>query len=187
MIVQIRGTSGSGKSYVVHKILQKDLGWKPITEKWGKINRQIPLYYISGDGKIAVAGSYGAVCGGCDTLGAAGHAFKLYELLKERQIKHIVSEGLLLSEDTKWTLEAKARGWNPKVFHLTTTKDVCLKQLLDRREKSGNTKPLNKENGIRRMAVIERAVGKLRKAGVQCFDVPSKNCTALVLRTVGVQ
>ena len=64
MIVQVRGTSGSGKSYVVHKILQKDLGWEPITEKWGKINRKIPLYYISGDGKIAVAGSYGAVCGG---------------------------------------------------------------------------------------------------------------------------
>ena len=187
MIVQIRGTSGSGKTYIARKILDKDLGWEAVTEPFGGKNRRVPLYYLSSDGKIAICGSYEAICGGCDGVGSARSVYNLYDLLKSKGIKHIVSEGLLLSEDTKWTLETKERGWNPKVFSLTTPEDICVKQVLARREEANNTKPFNKSNTVKRIKVIDRAIGKLRKAGVQCFDVNSRNCTALILRTLGVQ
>ena len=187
MIVQIRGTSGSGKTYIARKILDKDLGWEAVTEPFGGKNRRVPLYYLSSDGKIAICGSYEAICGGCDGVGSARSVYNLYDLLKSKGIKHIVSEGLLLSEDTKWTLETKEKGWNPKVFSLTTPEDICVKQVLARREEANNTKPFNKSNTVKRIKVIDRAIGKLRKAGVQCFDVNSRNCTALILRTLGVQ
>lgn len=187
MIIQVRGTSGSGKTYVVRKLLGKDLEWQSFVERWQGKNRRVPLYYLSGDRKIAVCGSYETACGGCDGVGSARLVFELYERLMNLGVKHIVSEGLLLSEDTRWTLEADNRGWRPKVFHLDTEVDVCVEQIISRREEGKTKKTFSPKNTIRRVGTISRAVTKLDKAGVQCFNVSSSVCAGLVLRTIGVQ
>ena len=61
MIIQVRGTSGSGKSWVVHTLM-KELSemWIPVKGRWKNKKRRIPLYYVTKltNGKIVV------VCGG---------------------------------------------------------------------------------------------------------------------------
>lgn len=159
MIIQIRGTSGSGKSTVVKNFMG--------LENWNSrfsVGRKKPLYYQHESRPIVVLGHYESACGGCDTIGSAP---KVYDLIKSIPSEfHIVCEGLLLSEDVKWTHQLFRDGYDVRVIFLTTPLAQCLSQVKSRREEAGNSEPLNPKNTENRVAVIERARIKLRAAGI---------------------
>lgn len=105
MILQIRGVNGSGKSTIVRNWMNDfDTVW----EGQYTYGRKKPLYYISSDYRIAVVGHYeGADCGGGDTIGGANKVAALIHQIPHAypSVEHIVAEGLLLSEDEKWTTQ----------------------------------------------------------------------------------
>lgn len=160
MIIQIRGTSGSGKSTSMRKTMELLGGpWNQVTVA----GRKRPLYYERGDypKNIVVLGHYESPCGGCDTIGSAA---AVYELIQSLQFGHLLCEGLLLSEDVKWSKQLK----NLRVLFLTTPLEQCLSNIQKRREVAGNTKELNPANTSNRVETIQRARAKLVEAGVSC-------------------
>lgn len=174
MIIQVRGTSGSGKSTVVREVM----------ERYGKsflanyrAGRRKPLSYGSSDSRLLVLGHYESPCGGCDTIGSAAQVYR--ELVDHRHSRYpfILCEGLLLSEDTKWSLQLD----DLRVVFLTTELETCLERIVERRKGVGNDKPLNPDNTANRVGVIERARVKLTEAGVYCRRAPSEQAPSIIL------
>ena len=160
MIIQIRGTSGSGKTWAIKKFME-GYDWVPQYRK----GRKQPLLYrtfLNKKGSIVVLGHYETPCGGCDTIGSARQVFDLIkELGDDNDV--IVCEGLLLSEDSLWTSQLDAR-----VLYINTDVEKCIAQIKERRKAAGNGKPLKEDNTRRRVGVIERSRVKLSSVGIPC-------------------
>jgi hypothetical protein len=172
MIIQVRGTSGSGKSTVVKTVMDCTRGWNPhIIE-----SRKKPLYYQVGN--VTILGHYESPCGGCDTIGSAK---SIYGLVQQLDSPLIICEGLLLSEDVKWTSQMS----NPFVLFLTTPLDRCLKQIVYRRKQANNDKPLNPKNTTNRVITIERARRRLIDLGIDCRRCSCNQAVKLILKYIG--
>lgn len=172
MIIQVRGTSGSGKSTVMKKVMEYLGEW----EKVYRDGRKKPLYYRSDAGVIL--GHYESPCGGCDTIGSARAVYDLtQEILRENPNQSILQEGLLLSEDVKWTSQLPG----VKVAFLDTPLERCLSQIQSRRQAVGNDKPLNPSNTQNRVGVIERARIKLSDLGVECRKCSPEHTPRIIL------
>lgn len=175
MLIQVRGTSGSGKTWVMKKFMTY-YDW---TSHYVE-GRKKPLYYSTHPNpefSVAVLGHYESPCGGCDTIGACPKIFALIEELEDYDV--IVAEGLLLSEDTKWTSSYNDR--QVQCVFLRTDIELCVRQIKSRRALVGNTKPLNETNTRNRIKVIERARQKLKTSDhVKTWYVPSDSAPKLI-------
>lgn len=180
MIIQIRGTSGSGKTTVVRRFMEKLLtlqeGNATFQPKY-ETGRGKPIWYEyqhKFNRVVYVLGHYEpeTPCGGCDTIGSApeivnviNRCHKYYEEYRPHAFRVaqpiLITEGLLWSEDTKWTKHMLDGGRDVRSIFLTTPLDQCIKQIKSRRKAAGNEKELNTENTTKRFDVIERARLKL--------------------------
>jgi hypothetical protein len=161
LVLQIRGTSGSGKTWVMKQVMASLGYWQPVMSPcW-----RFPLYNLS-ENKVAVLGVYGKVNRGCDRLGSAHTIYDLTRSLLEKQAEAVLAEGLLLSNDVKWT--AQLRDFDLRVLFLSTPLDVCLRQLESRREQSGNRRPHNPMVTCNRVRHIQSARTRLQDLGVWC-------------------
>ncbi len=186
MIVQIRGTSGSGKTTAMRKIMER----LPLEPTY--INgRRNPIYYVGGG--VAVLGSYSATCGGVDSIHSYDELQSLVRGLQDFN-QYILMEGLLLSEDTKQTLimNERLRTAHPdrnagemRVIFLNTPLETCLQRVQGRREAKGNDKPLNPLNTSKRVATINRARTRLETEGVKCFPLHPDQVPGVVLKWLG--
>jgi hypothetical protein len=181
MIIQIRGTSGSGKSTAVRKVLDAlggptDVVWRPAARP----GRKVPLYYRVGG--LAVLGHYETPCGGCDTVGSARAVYELIRSLPP-DVTHVLCEGLLLSEDVKWTSQLE----NVRVIFLDTPPAKCLEYVRRRRAEAGNDKPLDPANTLNRVAAIERARARLSETGVFTAVVSPGLVPGIVTRWLGAR
>lgn len=172
LIIQVRGTSGSGKSTVMKRVMDS-LDLVPEYEE----KRKRPLFYSQGL-RLAVLGHYESPCGGCDTIGSAR---AVYDLIQRLTHRIIICEGLLLSEDVKWSSQLK----NLRIIYLTTPVERCLAQIRSRREEAGNDKPLNEDNTRRRVAVIERSRVKLIDLGVRCIRASANQAPNIIRKWIG--
>ncbi len=134
MLIQIRGTSGSGKTTIMRSIMQT-LMWNPTYVLEG---RRKPTYYVScGDVEgIAVLGHYESVCGGCDT-------FKGYSQLLTA-VRHasaccplVLMEGLMLSDDVLQTVKMHEECGPTQCYYLVTPLPLCIERVKGRREAKG--------------------------------------------------
>lgn len=175
-VIQIRGTSGSGKSTVMRAVMEKLGEWGPVY----RVGRKQPLYYnqwVGGKERL-VLGHYNSPCGGCDTVGSARQVYELTTALLETAPERLIlQEGLLLSEDTLHS--SKLLGL--KVLFLTTPLTQCLEWIGKRRALVGNDRPLNPTNTTNRVAVIERARVKLIEADVYCRRAAVDQAVGIVL------
>lgn len=179
-VIQIRGTSGSGKTTVMRDIMDAwCYRWTPVYRQ----GRRKPLYYLDSEQSVVVLGHYeDTACGGCDTIGSARVVTELVEyVLDLHKPAHVLCEGLLLSEDVKWAKYLNAGLTVVKPIFLTTPLEQCLRQIEGRRKAAGNAKPLNPANTINRVRVIERARLKLTEAGVYCRRASVPQAVKLVL------
>lgn len=175
MICNLRGTSGSGKTWVMREFMRRfSDSWEPI---YG--DRKKPMGYIANG--VTVLGHYESTCGGCDNIGSARQVYdtiqRMFPTVEAITSARIVMEGLLLSEDVKHSLKLP----DLRVLFLTTPLETCLAQIGSRRKAAGNDKPLNVENTSKRVAVIERARGKLIEAGVPCYRTTAKQAPGILL------
>jgi hypothetical protein len=181
VILQLRGTSGSGKSTAMRafmSLVEETSGpWTPAYAE----GRKKPLYYRHLQRRLAVLGHYESQCGGTDTIGSAREVFELIQSLPAK-IEHVICEGLLLSEDVKWT----SRLPDCTVLFLNTPLETCLRQIEGRRKEKGNEKPLDPKNTVNRVATIERARVRLTEAGVRCIRCSPRQAPGKILELLPV-
>lgn len=175
LIIQVRGTSGSGKTTVMRKVMDMMGDWNS-----GFMDgRRNPLFYTSASEwpTTSVVGSYASNCGGVDTISGYGLLLKTVEELHKKG--HVLMEGLLLSEDVKQTLTLLPK--KLKIIFLDTQVDECINRVKKRRVTAGNEKPLKEDNTRRRVDVIQRARERLVGAGVFCTSAKTEEAADLIL------
>ena len=139
MIINIRGTNGSGKTYLVRGLIKRYHG-KPLPDSKGK-----PAAYRL-DGNIIVIGKYDVACGGADTLpkpdkrnsmDVVENAVRYYADLGY----HVIFEGLIVS--SVWGRWEKLAADYPTIFiFLDGTPEYFMKRVKSR----NGGKPLKNED-----------------------------------------
>lgn len=147
MITNIRGTSGSGKTTVIKRIL--DSSACAVTTVFGPdedtVHAKVLGYTVSkGDVQLRVVGRYATPCGGCDGIKTQQETEDRVRLW-HAQGYHVVFEGLLISTIYgRWAKLAKETGM--RTLFLDTPEEECVQRVINRRSERGVEKPLNETN-----------------------------------------
>jgi hypothetical protein len=169
MIVNIRGTSGSGKSHVVRTFFDSSLKTQRVPENHYKEGRKQPLMttYVTEPGQaITRIGHYNTACGGCDTITNQDEVFELVRKVAELG-NHVVFEGLLISAEFNRTLAlAQSFGNDFHVIALTTPLDVCIAGIQQRRTDRGDERPINPKNTTSKFKGVAATCKRLEANGV---------------------
>ena len=147
MVINIRGTSGSGKTTVVRGIMAKG-----VVTPFGGTTKKPDFYSINLtpaiERPVIVVGSYENVCGGCDSISTQDEICD--RIRAGASMGHVLVEGLLMSHlfSRYAMLDRELAAQNiPFIWaFLDTPIDVCLARVVERREARGNFSPLNEKN-----------------------------------------
>lgn len=180
MIINVRGTSGAGKTYLVKSImaLSTDVSeWRDMDNApeglFGSPTRRPMGYQIkSPSGRCIVIGNYhGVQCGGCDQLMKEPWCLnrdETYALIgAAAKTAHVLYEGLLISEVHRCAALAKT-GFDVRVVHINEPLDVCLSAVNARRAARGRG-PVNPKLTVEKHHEIHRQVTRLSVAGVKVY------------------
>jgi hypothetical protein len=161
VIINIRGTSGAGKTHLVRRIMAELPNWQDVTFEGKLIGHRTRTQR----GALVVIGPYreGKVTGGCDNIQQRETAFELIGYWAADA--DVIFEGLLLSEEVRRTVELQ-RISPVHVIFLNTPIDDCIASINERRRARGEEKPVNENNTRKRMKPIFSARGRLKDAGV---------------------
>ena len=173
-VYSIRGTSGAGKSTLARAVMEKYESRKALFVK----GRKQPIGYLLtpprfsfGGKKMFVLGHYEIPCGGGDTVSSREQTFNLI-LSACRKGYNVFMEGVVLSDEVRRTAELNARGFKVEVIGLTTDVELCIKRINSRRrQRNAQAAPVNEENTRRRTAAIDRAMARLKEAGVHTLHL----------------
>lgn len=166
MIIQLRGTSGSGKTTVVRKVMELYAARANV-----KIpGRRRPLGYVlthpHGGRPLAVLGHYETACGGCDTLPSLD---RIIELVRQSHAQgyDVLFEGLLISGETRRCIELHKDGLPYEVLALRTDLQTCIDSVnARRREKDPERENVNPANTEAKYKTVQSSMRKLQEAGV---------------------
>jgi energy-coupling factor transporter ATP-binding protein EcfA2 len=165
MIINLRGTSGSGKTTILRQIT----ALYPHKVSFREAGRKQPIGYLFSrkEGKpLAVVGHYETPCGGCDTIHSMDKIFELVEQAKQNYRADVLFEGLLVSEDFQRSVALINNGHNPLFINLSVPIDVCLASVnARRRQKKPDAPDVNPLNTTVRCKRIESALNRLEKQG----------------------
>lgn len=181
MIINLRGTSGSGKTTAVRSLMEA-LGGMGLRMKVGGRKRPIAHVYqrVGPFASVAVVGSYETACGGCDTISKYDTCYDLIKQLEDNGIERVVYEGLRHSGDAKRALDLLSEGRDIRVINLTTPLEDCLEAVRQRRVARGADPEFNTTNTEAKFNLIERANTRLREAGVEVHDVDREAASELL-------
>ena len=143
--INIRGTGGSGKSYIIHKLLDNYKHKRIVVKSDGKRKPRIIAYHIP-EFDLYVIGKYDLLCGGCDTI--KGTELTVKRIEKYAAKGNVLYEGYLVSNTWSTYRDLSNRLDKPLWLSLDTPLDVCLDRVTKRRRARGNLKPLNPTNII---------------------------------------
>ena len=164
-IVNLRGTSGCGKTSIVKNVLSHG-SWSKSVDERGKI-----MGYYNLEKRWAVIGSYENVCGGCDTIRSQDEIAKRIVMYIYAGY-NVLFEGLLTSTLTsRWERFAKSISdrANMLFWYVDTPIDECIKRIEKRRAERGAKTPFNPENTTNRVKAIDATYKKLSAAGCYCL------------------
>jgi len=187
-IINLRGTSGSGKSTVVRRVMesQRNAG-RPLLPLYEEGRRQ-PLAYRTagsvGPPTLFIPGHYATPCGGCDTIKTPD---QVYELVRDAAARgdNVIYEGIIIQDDTKRLLALNAE--HPvHVIELTTGIMECLEGIQQRRNERGDARPLNSKNTIARLFRVHRICDKLRAQSLVIPELGREEAFQYCLRLLNV-
>lgn len=172
MIINLRGTSGSGKTWAVRRLMDlaaaQGTAAQPLNAEISKPNK-ITGYRVglpSGH-PVYILGSYANTCGGCDTIKTQDEVCDRVRHYATQG--HVVFEGLLISHLFS-RYQALDRELQPIPFvwaFPNTPLDVCLQRVQARRDARGRaTTPLNPQNTTRDWYATFRVFAKCTAAGL---------------------
>lgn len=159
MIINIRGTHGSGKSTIIKNMLTRyNAEHIPVEFPDKPDGYRFPL----DNGKqVYVVGSYKNACGGCDSIQPYGLIWP--RVLKYAECGHVLFEGALVSSSYgNIGRDSEVFGQDFVFAFLDTPLEVCLDRIRQRRAAKGNNKPLDPKNTQYKFDNIQRSIGKIR-------------------------
>lgn len=174
MIINIRGTSGSGKTHTVRSFMEHYGPDSVVKDDKGKTVAHcvymdmMPVYLI---------GSYENVCGGCDSIATQDMACSLVRHFS--QFGHVIFEGLLMSHlyarYVALYKEMTQEYFVPFVFaFMDTPLELCLERVQQRRLDKGNTKPFNPGNTIGKYNSVLTVIDKFKADGLDVQFIKHK-------------
>lgn len=188
VVVNLRGTGGSGKSTVVRRVMGRYLSRMPLTEP----GRRQPVGYVleAPDAvPLYVVGHYETACGGCDTIKTVDRVYEMVSAVLRDGGHDVLYEGIMVQDDVRRAVELDQRlkreygcngdqcavcqddqeGCHKPGLHvilLSTPIEECLAAIRARRLERGDERPLSEKNTRERARRQEGVRGRLRDAGV---------------------
>lgn len=195
IVINIRGTGGSGKSTLVRKVMDCYPNFAKITEE-GRRRPMATCHWfpvVKGlqPNGLFVPGHYETDCGGCDTIKTVD---KTYELIRTASLgdgNNVLCEGIMIQDDVTRAVtldqDLKKAGGRLVVVSLTTPIDLCLAGIRARRgaEKEA-AKPLNEKNTRDRMKRQENSLHRLRQAGVELRKLSREEALVEIKKLLGL-
>lgn len=190
MIINIRGTSGSGKTHLVREVM-KLYGPKVAYRREG---RKQPIGYVYsrvGAGRpLAIIGHYETACGGCDTIPKMEDIFELVKQSSQQGFD-VVFEGLLISADVNRHVDlhqwAQENGDELLVVALDTPLDKCIESVNQRRwAKNPDKPPVKEKNTVSKFGGVKKSMERLRAAGVRAVDASREGALELIKEALGL-
>lgn len=190
-IINVRGTSGSGKSTAVRQVMDAATSIDRIYVE----GRKNPLLYRLNWPQfleiVAVPGHYETPCGGCDTIKTYD---QLFEIIRgeHKAGHHVLFEGLLVAHDKKrctelWDwLEREPGMFN--IIEITEPLEVCLASVEKRRSERKNppSKPFNPDNTIRRYNEVVRSCEQLEAIGIEVYRKGREELESTIFELLGI-
>jgi hypothetical protein len=177
MLINLRGTSGAGKTTVVRALMAR-CGCKAI---YGALGLRLPeAYVLSGERPAFVIGPYLTPCGGCDRI----QPFALVPELIARYAEHghVIFEGLLMST-TYGAVGQLTERWESRVLFLDTPLDVCIARVEARRAAAGNLRPFNPKLLTQKHFTIMRLKERF---GSRAVVISDRDATATIMRLLSI-
>lgn len=199
MIIQVAGTSGSGKSHLVRAFMR----WaekeeipvetqyvSDLTKPQGRGERPVG-YVVGAEGRgiehnVFLPGAYETPTGGCDTIRNLDTAFGLIESYR-KQGCHVLYEGLFMMNQQRGPALAAELGKNFCVLQLTTPLAICMASINARRAERGAEELVNKKNTIDNYKRAENYCSRMRNAGARVFRVSRDEGLDKILELLGAE
>ena len=187
MIINIRGTSGSGKTHLVREVMYRAGGYLPVRRARPNGRGLVAGYTFPGR-NLTIIGNYEATCGGCDKFSWRGAADWVQEFVSEEAGKgrSVIFEGLLVGS---WALErwrALKRSAELRVVLLSTPLEECLAGVRRRREARGDARPLDPGSTTRKHAALLRGAARHAEAGLSVHSLSRGEALASVTTWLGL-
>lgn len=162
MIINVRGTSGSGKTTVVRELMAR----ANLVAKIGDNAKKPDAYRLAFPlFDLYVIGSYENVCGGCDAISTQDEICNRVRCYAP--MGHVLLEGLLMSHVfsryAALAMELQRQEISSIFGFLDTPLDVCLARVNARREARGQTEPVNPTNTTDKWAANRSTFDKFVK------------------------
>lgn len=168
MIIQIRGTSGSGKTWIVKRLMEK-FPFKPVVTKSGEIKG----YYCK-KLNLFIVGKYTTACGGCDTIKSQDEICHRIEKAVQRGWD-VLFEGLICSHIAARYADLyhkhQQQGNPVRFVFLDTPLEVCREQINKRRAERGKP-PVFAKNTEKDYTSTHRSRENMHSMGVPNKDMP---------------
>jgi hypothetical protein len=184
-IVNIRGTSGSGKSHLIRQVMERFPNKQPVLVP----GRKQPLYYeFSGNGgtPLSILGHYECACGGCDTISTGTDG--IFQLVRDRAaVGNVLFEGLLIGVEVTRTAKLVDAG-EVHVIQLDTPVEKCVESINMRRQARGKLEPVNPKNTESKHKGVAQTMKRLKNEapGVITWTLSREAALAKVLELLGV-
>ena len=184
MIIQLRGTSGSGKSTIVRKVM----GHYPTTPYY-KQDRKQPIGYLGvrEDGRsLWVVGHYETACGGCDTIASLD---EVYDEIRKADTKgyNVLYEGIMASGEYRRCADLYKEKRDIRVIALDVPIALCLDGVQERRRARKNDKPLDPSRTVRRAREVRSMMEHLKVCRVPSQWASRETALALCIELLGVK
>lgn len=186
MIINIRGTGGSGKSTIVKNIMALYPGSMEIFAE----GRKRPMAYVCtglGTGRhLFVPGHYETPTGGCDTIQKPDDVFQMVETHAAMGMD-VLFEGIMIGDDVRRTVDLNRR-YPVHVVALNTSIAECLTSIQGRRNNRGDERPLDPKNTEDRDKRLRRSmIPRLKDAGVKCLWATRDEAFTVVKNLLGLR
>lgn len=166
MMINLRGTSGAGKSTVVRGFMSHVQAHMDVILPHFITGRRQPWYYSgTAPRPWRALGHYETACGGCDTIKTVDEVYRLVQDGLEAG-QAVLFEGIMVQDDVRRAVAFNQQFHDMHVIALTTDIEECLRAVRSRREARGDPRPLNEKNTRGRAASLERTLRRLRDGGV---------------------
>jgi len=166
MIVNPRGTFGSGKSTIVRAVMARYAEREPAMAPGRKQPYGYTCTRADGGPSLWVVGHYETRCGGADTIPTIDDIYGQIRNAANLGYDVIYEGGALVQSDWRRAADVASK-IEMLVIVLDVPIELCLAGIQKRRDERGDTRPLNPKNTIARAKDTLRNARHLQDVGVK--------------------
>lgn len=165
MLINIRGTSGSGKSTIIFALMEM-FDATPIKAGGKVTDYRLTTPY----GDVYIIGRYETACGGCDGIKTQDEVCA--RVRKYARKGHVVFEGLLVTSCySRYRVLLDELDQPYVMAFMTTPIKTCIRRVEKRRHARGNKKPLNPANTVAKYEHCQRTLARCKADGGSCLEL----------------